>query len=137
MYISEMKIQIVLNDLKANIFVIVWCLFLVNLLFGMQIINILYLLILSQVALLAAEKRALADVDQIKEQHRKLIEAERKERRKLADEEALRKIRSLEEQVSQLKQSIASQKQEEVLIIMCFVQVIMEIWYFLLCMYCL
>lgn len=63
---------------------------------------------------MAAEKRALADVDQIKEQHRKLIEAERKERRKLADEEAVRKIRSLEEQVSQLKQSIASQKQEEV-----------------------
>ncbi|OQR70654.1 E3 ubiquitin-protein ligase Bre1-like [Tropilaelaps mercedesae] len=68
-----------------------------------------------KVALLAAEKRALADVDQIKEQIRKLIEAERKERRKLADEEALRKIRTLEEQVSQLKQSIASQKQEEIL----------------------
>lgn len=50
----------------------------------------------------------------MKEQLRKLIEAERKERRKLADEEALGKIQALEEQVAQLKQGIASQKQEEV-----------------------
>ncbi|XP_022666985.1 E3 ubiquitin-protein ligase Bre1-like isoform X3 [Varroa destructor] len=66
-----------------------------------------------KVTLLAAEKRALSEVDQMKEQLRKLIEAERKERRKLADEEALGKIQALEEQVAQLKQGIASQKQEE------------------------
>lgn len=63
--------------------------------------------------MLAAEKRALAEVDKTKEQLRKLVEAERKERRKLADEEALRKIRMLEEQVNKLKQNLAAQKQEE------------------------
>lgn len=62
--------------------------------------------------MLAAEKRALAEVDKIKEQLRKLVEAERKERRKLADEEALRKIRVLEEQVTKLKQNLEAQRQE-------------------------
>lgn len=66
-----------------------------------------------KVQLMAAEKKARAEVEEHRSQLKKLAEQERKERRKLADEDAMKKIRCLEETVAALHKSLAAQKQEE------------------------
>ena len=49
--------------------------------------------------LMAAERKARLEVDEIKQQLKKMQESKREERKRLADDEAMRKIRQLEEQV--------------------------------------
>lgn len=66
-----------------------------------------------KVQLMAAEKKARAEVEEHRQQLKKLAEHERKERRKLADEDAMKKIRGLEETVASLHKSLTAQKQEE------------------------
>lgn len=66
-----------------------------------------------KVQLMAAEKKARAEAEELKSQLRRIQESERKERRKLADEDALKKIRTLEETVQQLQKSLTAQKQED------------------------
>uniref|UniRef100_A0A131YMN0 E3 ubiquitin protein ligase n=1 Tax=Rhipicephalus appendiculatus TaxID=34631 RepID=A0A131YMN0_RHIAP len=66
-----------------------------------------------KVQLMAAEKKARAEAEEHRQQLKKLVEHERKERRKLADEDAMKKIRALEETVNNLHKSLAAQKQEE------------------------
>ncbi|KFM60929.1 E3 ubiquitin-protein ligase Bre1, partial [Stegodyphus mimosarum] len=63
--------------------------------------------------LMAAEKKARAEVEELRNQIKRNQDNERKERRKLADEEALKKIKILEDQLQSLQKSLASQKQEE------------------------
>ncbi|CAG0878622.1 unnamed protein product [Darwinula stevensoni] len=67
----------------------------------------------SCVQLMAAERKARMEVDELKLQLKKFQDARREERRKLADEDAMRKIRQLEEQVHHLQKMVASHKQEE------------------------
>ncbi|XP_045610581.1 E3 ubiquitin-protein ligase Bre1 [Procambarus clarkii] len=66
-----------------------------------------------KVQLMAAEKKARQEVEDLKAQVKKLQESKREERKKLADEEAIRKIKQLEESVHQLQRQVAVQKQEE------------------------
>ena len=66
-----------------------------------------------KVQLMAAEKKARQEVEDLKSQVKKLQESKREERKKLADEEAIRKIKQLEESVHSLQRQVAGQKQEE------------------------
>ncbi|XP_046446398.1 E3 ubiquitin-protein ligase Bre1-like isoform X1 [Daphnia pulex] len=66
--------------------------------------------------LMAAERKARLEIDDLKQQLKKMqasSESKREERKRLADDEAVRKIRSLEEGVHQLQKQVAAQKQEE------------------------
>ena len=60
---------------------------------------------------MSAEKKARQEVEELKFHIRKMQEAERKERRKLADEDAIRKIKKLEETIADLQKNLAAQKQ--------------------------
>ncbi|XP_013378606.1 E3 ubiquitin-protein ligase BRE1A-like isoform X2 [Lingula anatina] len=66
-----------------------------------------------KVQLMAGEKKAKQDIDELKNHIRKMQEAERKEKRKLAEDEAIRKIKRLEESIADLQRNLAAQKQEE------------------------
>merc|ERR1712106_480062 len=66
-----------------------------------------------KVQLMAAEKKARQEVDDLKSQVKKLQESKREERKKLADEEAIRKIKQLDEMVHTLQRQVGAQKQEE------------------------
>ncbi|XP_029648554.1 E3 ubiquitin-protein ligase Bre1 [Octopus sinensis] len=66
-----------------------------------------------KVQLMKAEKKARQEVEDLHNHIRKMQEAERKERRKLADDDALRKIKKLEDTISDLQKSLAAQKQRE------------------------
>jgi len=66
-----------------------------------------------KVQLMAAEKKARQEVDDLKSQVKKLQESKREERKKLADEEAIRKIKQLDEMVHNLQRQVGAQKQEE------------------------
>lgn len=61
--------------------------------------------------LMAGEKKAKQEIDELKAHIRKMQEAERKERRKLAEEDAIRKIKKLEETIAELQKNLAAQKQ--------------------------
>jgi E3 ubiquitin-protein ligase BRE1 len=61
--------------------------------------------------LMAAEKKARAEAEELRNQIKKNLDNERKERRKLADEEALKKIKALEDQLQVFQKNLASQKQ--------------------------
>lgn len=66
--------------------------------------------------LMAAERKARLEIDDLKQQLKKMqtnSEIKREERKKLADDEAVRKIRALEDSVHQLQKQVAAQKQEE------------------------
>lgn len=63
--------------------------------------------------LMAAEKKARAEAEELRQQIKKVQDSERKERRKLADEEAMKKIKILEDTLQQLQKTLAAQKQEE------------------------
>lgn len=65
---------------------------------------------------MAAEKKARQEVDELKIHIKKLQEAERRERRKLADEDAMRKIKKMEETIAELQKNLANQKQVHLLV---------------------
>lgn len=66
-----------------------------------------------KVQLMAAEKKMRYENEELRMQLKRLQESERKERRKLADEDAVRRIKQLEDNIAQLHKSVAAQKQEE------------------------
>uniref|UniRef100_A0A8C7N8I1 E3 ubiquitin protein ligase n=1 Tax=Oncorhynchus kisutch TaxID=8019 RepID=A0A8C7N8I1_ONCKI len=66
-----------------------------------------------KVQLMAAEKKAKSEAEELKQRLRDLEERERREGKKMADEEALRKIRSVEEQINILNKKLSLAKQEE------------------------
>ncbi|XP_028846048.1 E3 ubiquitin-protein ligase BRE1B [Denticeps clupeoides] len=66
-----------------------------------------------KVQLMAAERKSKAEVDDMRGRVRELEERERKESKKLADEDALRKIRVAEETIDHLQKKLAATKQEE------------------------
>ena len=61
--------------------------------------------------LMTAEKKARQEMEDMRQQLKKMQEAERRDRRKLAEDEALRKIKKMEETITELQKSLASQKQ--------------------------
>lgn len=63
-----------------------------------------------KVQLMASEKKIRAELEDMRQQLKKMQESKREERKKLADEEALRKIKQLEEQKYELQKQVASQK---------------------------
>lgn len=60
---------------------------------------------------MSAEKKARQEVEELKAHIKKMQESERRERRKLADEDAMRKIKKMEETIMELQKSLANQKQ--------------------------
>lgn len=66
-----------------------------------------------KVQLMAAERKTRAEVEELRQQIKKIQENKREERKKLADEDAQIKIKKLEEQAFTLQRQVASQKQEE------------------------
>ncbi|KAK2140818.1 hypothetical protein LSH36_1238g00029 [Paralvinella palmiformis] len=66
-----------------------------------------------KVQLLTSEKKARQEIEELRQQVRRLQENERKERRKLAEEDALKKIKRLEDSNIELSGSLSAQKQEE------------------------
>ncbi|XP_053326866.1 E3 ubiquitin-protein ligase BRE1B isoform X2 [Spea bombifrons] len=66
-----------------------------------------------KVQLMAAEKKTKAEVEELRVRIQALEEKDRRERKKLADEEALRKIKMAEEQIEHLQRKLSATKQEE------------------------
>lgn len=66
-----------------------------------------------KVQLMAAEKKSKSEAEELRQRLRELEERERREGKKMADEEALRKIRSVEEQIDILNKKLSIAKQEE------------------------
>ncbi|KAF6204281.1 hypothetical protein GE061_002621 [Apolygus lucorum] len=64
-----------------------------------------------KVQLMAAEKKLRADNEELRQQLKK--ESKREERKKMADEDAMRKIKHLEEQHYLMQKQVATHKQEE------------------------
>lgn len=60
---------------------------------------------------MACEKRLNKEIDDLRQHIKKMQETERKERKKLAEEDALRKIKKLEETIQDLQKNLATQKQ--------------------------
>ena len=59
------------------------------------------------------ERKARQEIEELKAHIRRMQETERRERRKLAEEDAIRKIKKLEDTISELQKNLAAQKQEE------------------------
>ncbi|KAM4751589.1 LOW QUALITY PROTEIN: E3 ubiquitin-protein ligase BRE1B-like [Cyanocitta cristata] len=66
-----------------------------------------------KVTLMAAERKSKAELEELRGRWRELEERERRESKKLADEEALRRLRLSEEQIEHLQRRLAATKQEE------------------------
>ncbi|KAH0949420.1 hypothetical protein HN011_009194 [Eciton burchellii] len=66
-----------------------------------------------KVQLMAAERKTRAELEDLRQQVKKIQESKREERKKLADEDAQIKIKKLEEQAYSLQRQVACQKQEE------------------------
>ena len=60
---------------------------------------------------MAAEKRLKQEIDDLRQHIKKMQEAERRERRKLAEEDALNKIKKMEETIKDLNKNLSTQKQ--------------------------
>ena len=60
---------------------------------------------------MGAEKKARLEIEELKAHLKKMQENERRERRKLADEDAMRKIQKMEDTIKELQKSLANQKQ--------------------------
>ncbi len=60
---------------------------------------------------MASEKKVRQEIEDMRGQIKKMQEAEKKERRKLAEDDAIRKIRKNEEIIAELTKSLTSQKQ--------------------------
>ncbi|XP_066293193.1 E3 ubiquitin-protein ligase BRE1B-like isoform X3 [Branchiostoma lanceolatum] len=67
----------------------------------------------NQEMLMAAEKKARAEVEELKQRIKSMEEKERQESKKLADEEALKKLKAAEEKMQELQKGLAATKQEE------------------------
>ncbi|KAF6019457.1 Bre1 [Bugula neritina] len=63
-----------------------------------------------KVQLMTAEKKARQEIDELKEHIKSMKESEKKEKRKLADGDALKKIKKYEEQMCELKKELAHHK---------------------------
>lgn len=61
-----------------------------------------------KVQLMAMEKKLRSEVEDMRQQFKRMQESKREERKKLADEEALRKIKQLEEQKYELQKQLAN-----------------------------
>ncbi|XP_014224845.1 E3 ubiquitin-protein ligase Bre1 isoform X2 [Trichogramma pretiosum] len=61
--------------------------------------------------LMAAERKTRAELEELRQQIKKIQENKREERKKLADEDAQLKIKKLEEQTFSLQRQVATQKQ--------------------------
>ena len=61
--------------------------------------------------LISGEKRARQEIEELRAHIRRLQEAERKDRRKLAEDDALRKIKKCEDVIAELQKNLAAQKQ--------------------------
>ena len=70
-----------------------------------------YLKSTNSLKLMAAEKKAKQEIEELKAHIRKMQEAERKERRKLAEEDAIKKIKKNEELIADLQKNLTAQKQ--------------------------
>jgi E3 ubiquitin-protein ligase BRE1 len=66
-----------------------------------------------KVQLMASEKKCRLELEDLKVVVKKLQENKKEERKKLADEDALKKIKQLEDQVHCLQRQVTAQKQEE------------------------
>lgn len=66
-----------------------------------------------KVQLMATEKKLRAELEDLKQQMKKVQDSKRDDRKKLADDEALRKIKQLEEQKYELQKQVASQKPQD------------------------
>nr|XP_034336495.1 E3 ubiquitin-protein ligase Bre1 isoform X1 [Crassostrea gigas]XP_034336496.1 E3 ubiquitin-protein ligase Bre1 isoform X1 [Crassostrea gigas] len=66
-----------------------------------------------KVQLMACEKKFRQEIDELKAQIKRMQENERKEKRKLAEEDAIKKISKMEEKISELSKNLATQKQRE------------------------
>ncbi|XP_008972345.3 E3 ubiquitin-protein ligase BRE1A isoform X2 [Pan paniscus] len=66
-----------------------------------------------KVQLMAAEKKSKAELEDLRQRLKDLEDKEKKENKKMADEDALRKIRAVEEQIEYLQKKLAMAKQEE------------------------
>ncbi|XP_070571727.1 E3 ubiquitin-protein ligase BRE1A-like [Ptychodera flava] len=66
-----------------------------------------------KVQLMAAEKKARGDVEDLKQRLRHMEEKERQESKKLADEDAIRQIKHLEDRIQELQKKLTATKQEE------------------------
>ncbi|XP_035169601.1 E3 ubiquitin-protein ligase BRE1B-like, partial [Oxyura jamaicensis] len=64
-----------------------------------------------KVQLMAAERKSKAEAEELRGRARELEERERRESKKLADEEALRRLRQAEEQIEHLQRKLAATKQ--------------------------
>lgn len=60
---------------------------------------------------MACEKKFRQEIDELKAQIKRMQENERKEKRKLAEEDAIKKINKMEEKISELSKNLATQKQ--------------------------
>ncbi|XP_069507737.1 E3 ubiquitin-protein ligase BRE1B isoform X2 [Ambystoma mexicanum] len=69
-----------------------------------------------KVQLMAAEKKTKAEVEELRLRIRDLEEKEKRESKKMADEDALRKIKVAEEQIDHLQKKLGATKQEEALL---------------------
>uniref|UniRef100_A0A8C7EDW9 E3 ubiquitin protein ligase n=1 Tax=Nothoprocta perdicaria TaxID=30464 RepID=A0A8C7EDW9_NOTPE len=66
-----------------------------------------------KVTLMAAERKSKAEVEELRVRLRELEERERRDGRRGADDDALRRLRAAEEQIEQLQRKLAATKQEE------------------------
>ncbi|XP_063291088.1 E3 ubiquitin-protein ligase BRE1A [Pelobates fuscus] len=66
-----------------------------------------------KVQLMAAERKSKAELEELRQRHRELEERERRDSKKMADEDALRRMRSAEEQTEALQKRLSTAKQEE------------------------
>jgi E3 ubiquitin-protein ligase BRE1 len=62
---------------------------------------------------MSSEKKAKIEVEELKQQLKKFQDSERRDRRKLADEDAMRKLAKYEDMVLQMQKNLSAQKQEE------------------------
>ena len=62
---------------------------------------------------MASEKKAKIEIEELRQQLKKIQETERRDRRKLVDEDVIRKLNKYEEHIQQMTKSLAVQKQEE------------------------
>lgn len=60
---------------------------------------------------MACEKKFRQEIDELKGQIKRMQENERKEKRKLAEEDAIKKISKMEEKIAELSKNLATQKQ--------------------------
>nr|MBE5724438.1 Bre1 [Cucujiformia] len=63
-----------------------------------------------KVQLMATEKKLRTEVDDLRQQIKKIQDSKRDDKRKLAEDEALKKIKQLEEQKYELQKQVANQK---------------------------